>query len=199
MRGAHWSPITKWHITGRLCPLTDTDATPRKTRALAQAQRDLMKQAKSKGRRKREWEGDCMLCCCRTSSQISPVHNTKQNKCPLLIKPHNKCRPFVFPFILSTARGGCRAGGGRGGDLAYLGQLGAQKKVALLLSSAHCSPSPHTPLSVVVLVSFTCAGDLPATHLHILKFIINNAATTEWNKRGRGKVGGCACGVDWVH
>lgn len=58
------------------------------------------------------------------------------------------------------------------------------KKVALLLSSAHCSPSPHTPLSVVVLVSFTCAGDLPATHLHILKFIINNAATTEWNKRG---------------
>lgn len=42
------------------------------------------------------------MSCIGTSSRISSAHNTKQNKCPLLIKPHNKCRPFVFPFILST-------------------------------------------------------------------------------------------------
>lgn len=42
------------------------------------------------------------MSCIVTSSRISSAHNTKQNKCPLLIKPHNKCRPFVFPFILST-------------------------------------------------------------------------------------------------
>lgn len=143
-----------------------------------------------------------LCCCCRTSSQISPVHNTKQNKCPLLIKPHNKCRPFVFPFILSTARGGRRWATGEGrraSTLLTLASFERKKKVALLLSCALTvlpPLPPHTPLIVVGLVSFTCAGDLPATHLHILKFIINNAATTEWYKWGRGRF---ACGGVWVH
>lgn len=150
-----------------------------------------------------------MLLCCRTSSQISPVHNTKQNKCPLLIKPHNKCRPFVFPFILSTASGG-RVKGGNGRGAPSL-TLRAKKVTFLLPTHSQLSPSSyHTPLIVVVLVSFTCAGDPPATHLHILKFIINNAATTgcissraagqkEAGREGRGRGRQCACGRVWVH
>lgn len=86
---------------------------------------------------------------------------------------------------------GATGEGRRASTLLTLASFERKKKVALLLSSALTvlpPLPPHTPLIVVVLVSFTCAGDLPATHLHILKFIINNAATTEWYKWGRGQV-----------
>lgn len=141
-----------------------------------------------------------MLCCCRTSSQISPVHNTKQNKCPLLIKPHNKCRPFVFPFILSTARGGCRGVAGGGGDLAYLGQLGAQKKVALLLSSAHCSsPTAHATLSGCSGIFYLCRR--PACNAPTYIKIYNKQCSNnrvEPARQGRGGLGVLAAWV-WVH
>lgn len=58
---------------------------------------------KTRGSWRERWrELVATMSCIVTSSRISSAHNTKQNKCPLLIKPHNKCRPFVFPFILST-------------------------------------------------------------------------------------------------
>jgi len=94
-----------WHITARLWLLTNTDATPRKTRALfcvlGQPQFGGHNEANEFRREIRSWSCPPMSCNV-TSSRISSAHNTKQNKCPLLIKPHNKCRPFVFPFILST-------------------------------------------------------------------------------------------------
>lgn len=116
------------------------------------ARRDLMKHAE-RGRQGRAGKKEAaaavcsaLLCsvllCCRTSSQISPVHNTKQNKCPLLIKPHNKCRPFVFPFILSTARGEGSNGQRTTGE--HLPLPGAQKKSCLVVVLRFPCPTRHS-------------------------------------------------------
>lgn len=112
------------------------------------------------------------MSCIVTSSRIFSAHNTKQNKCPLLIKPHNKCRPFVFPFILSTQ------GEHRNGDLRTATRIKSSRSCSL----AFLLFGQRGVVSLWLLLLLPCY----LQHIYILsilKFITNNATDTKKRKQ----------------
>jgi len=172
-----------WHITARLWLLTNTDATPRKTRALfcvlGQPRFGGHNEANEFRREIRSWSCPPMSCNV-TSSRISSAHNTKQNKCPLLIKPHNKCRPFVFPFILSTQ------GEHRNEDFWTATRI---KSGSCILCPGPCCCRPSPPVcpewekGAWSHCGSRCCVTCNVFILSILKFITNNVTCKQYKNK----------------